>query len=294
MFNIVDLHTHSNASDGLYAPSELLQQAKAAGLRVLALTDHDTTDGIAEAQRAAHALSIELIAGIEINTYLNEKEVHILGYFIEYEQEEFQNTLQTLRDARERRGERMVEKLNGIGLRITWERVRELAHGAVGRPHVARALMEAGYVQSVGEAFDKYIGAGRPAYVPRYRLSPADAIRLIASVRGLPVLAHPLDYPGLDLLRQVLPDLCKAGLVGLEVYYGPYTPEQEQALLVLAGQYQLIPTGGSDFHGPGIHPTPLGGHHVPLEVVQRLQAAHARQRDASPPAFQLPAPVAEQ
>lgn len=293
MANVVDLHTHSTASDGIYAPARLLQLASEAGLRVLALTDHDTTNGIAEAAQAARTLGIDFIPGLELNTDTSGGEVHVLGYFPEFEHPAFQSALKTLRDARVRRGERMVEQLNENGIAISWERVREIAQGTVGRPHVARALMEAGYVQSIGEAFDKYIGKGCVGYVPRYHLSPVDATRLIDSTNGLPVIAHPLNLPGLPTLREWLPELCAAGLVGLETYYGPYTEADERELHSLAGEYDLIPTGGTDFHGPGIHPTPLGGRYVPYEAVERLKAAAAQRQGRTPPAFTLPTPVEE-
>jgi hypothetical protein len=293
MPNYIDLHTHSTASDGLYTPTELLQRAHEAGLRIIALTDHDSTDGLAEAAEAAQGSHIELIPGIELNSDVGEDEVHVLGYFLEYQRPEFQATLKVLRDARVRRGERIVELLNEQGVHISWERVRELAQGAVGRPHVARALLEAGYVNSIGEAFDKYIGKHSPAYVPRYKLTPIDAVRLITSANGLAAMAHPITLPGLDELRTWLPELCAAGMVGLETYYGPYTPQEVQELHALADEYGLIPTGGSDYHGPGIHPTPLGGRIVPAEAVERLQAEAAKRRGNNPPAFKLPAPVEE-
>ena len=288
MTNYIDLHTHSTASDGIYSPTELLHKAKDVGLRVLALTDHDTTDGLEEAAQTARALDIDIIPGIEINT-----DVHVLGYFLEFQRPEFQAVLKVLRDARERRGQRMVELLNEHGVHISWERVREIAQGSVGRPHVAEALLEAGYVQTTGEAFDTYIGRDCYAYVPRYKLTPKDAVLLIASANGLPVIAHPIELPGLYELRNWLPDLCEAGMVGLETYYGPYTPENERELLALAHEYKLIPTGGTDFHGPGIHPTPLGGRYVPFEAVEGLKAEAARRRGKTPPPFKLPAPVRE-
>nr|BBH89568.1 PHP-like protein [Thermosporothrix sp. COM3] len=293
MHNTVDLHTHSTASDGLYSPTILLEKAQEAGLHVLALTDHDTTNGLDEAAEAARARDIEFIPGIEINTTVGKSEIHVLGYYLEYKRPEFQATIKILRDARELRGKRMVELLNENGINISWDRVRELAAGAVGRPHVAQALVEAGYVQSVAEAFDQYIGSGRIAYVPRYKLSPADAVRLIASANGLPVMAHPVSLPGLDELRNWLPELCHAGLVGLESYYGDYSDEDVQALLALAKEYNLIPTGGTDFHGPGIHPTPLGARYVPYESVERLKEAAAKRKGQNPPAFTLPEPVKE-
>jgi len=293
MPNYVDLHIHSTASDGLYSPPKLMQHAKEAGLRVVALTDHDTTNGVEEAKQAARALDIDFIPGVEINTDTSGGEVHVLGYFLEYQCPKFQATLKILRNARERRGERIVELLNEEGLHIKWERVREIAQGSVGRPHVAEALMEAGYVQSVAEAFDKYIGNGKPAYVPRYKLSPEDATRLIVSANGLPVIAHPLTVPGLATLHELLPALKAAGLVGLETYYGQYTHEDEQVLLVITHQYDLIPTGGTDYHGPNIHPTPLGGRYVPYEAVEKLKAAASKRRGTTPPAFVLPPPVEE-
>lgn len=293
MSNYIDLHTHSTASDGIYSPTELLQRAKGIGLRILALTDHDTTGGLDEAAQAAAKLDIDFLPGIEINTDIAGGEVHVLGYFPEYQRPAFQAVLKVLRDARERRGQRMVELLNEQGINVSWERVRAIAQGAVGRPHVAKALLEAGYVQTIGEAFDKYIGTGCYAYVPRYRLTPEDAVHLIASANGLPVMAHPAELPGLEELRNWLPGLKEAGMVGLETYYGPYTTEDEQALRALADEYDLIPTGGTDFHGPGIHPTPLGGRYVPYEAVERLKAAVAQRHGKTPPAFELPPPVQE-
>lgn len=293
MLNYIDLHTHSTASDGIYAPAELLQRAKDIGLRIVALTDHDSTGGLQEAVQEAGKLDIDLIPGIEINTDVAGGEVHVLGYFLEYERPAFQDVLKVLRDARVLRGQRMVELLNEQGIAVSWERVREIARGSVGRPHVAQALMEAGYVQSIGEAFDKYIGKGCYAYVPRYKLTPVDAVRFIASANGLPVIAHPLELPGLEELRNWLPELCDAGMVGLETYYGPYTDEEVQVLRALADTYHLIPTGGSDFHGPGIHPTPLGGRHVPFEAVERLKAGAAKRHGKTPPSFELPPPVEE-
>jgi predicted metal-dependent phosphoesterase TrpH len=293
MTNSVDLHTHSTASDGIYTPTELLHKAREAGITIIALTDHDNTDGLEEAKIAAQALLIDLIPGIEINTDVGGGEVHMLGYFLEYWRPEFQAVLKILRDARVRRGQRMVELLNEHGVNISWKRVREIAQGSVGRPHVAEALLEAGYVQTIGEAFEKYIGSGCFAYVPRYKLTPIDAVRLINSVNGLAVIAHPIELPGLDGLERWLPDLCKAGMVGLETYYGQYTPEEERKLLALAHAYNLIPTGGSDFHGPGIHPTPLGGRYVPFEAVERLRAEAAERRGKIPPPFKLSPPEHE-
>lgn len=288
MVNAIDLHTHSTASDGLFSPTELLRLAHETDLRVLALTDHDTTEGLAEAATAAADQAIEFIPGIELSLDIDGSEIHMLGYYLEYERPAFQETLKILRDARIHRGERIVELLNKQGVHITWEHVREIAQGAVGRPHIAQALIDAGYVQSVPEAFEKYLGSHCPAYIPRRKLAPQDAIRLILSANGQPVLAHPLTVPGLTKLRQWLPDLVTAGLVGLETYYGPYTDDEVQLLHDLADEYKLIPTGGSDYHGPGIHPTPLGGRFVPFEAVERLKDAASKTLGTNPPEFILP------
>lgn len=291
MTNTIDLHTHSTASDGLYPPAELVRLAHDAGLRTIGLVDHDTTGGVAEALAAGEALGVDVVPGIEVNTDLPHKrgEAHMLGYFIEYEQAAFQQKLQTLRDARERRGERMVERLRAQGFDVTWERVRELAQGAVGRPHVARALIEKGYATSVSDAFDEFLAPGRVGYVPRFKLSPEDAVRLIVSAHGVPALAHPAGIPELE--ERVLPSLVQAGLQGLECYYGPYDEKTVARLLVLAERYGLVPTGGSDYHGPNMHPTPLGGHYVPASSLERLRQIAERNRTRLAPAFELPEPV---
>ncbi len=281
----IDLHTHSTASDGLYTPSELVKRASEAGLSIIALTDHDTTNGLDAALAAGQARQLEVIPGIEVNTDISGAEVHVLGYFLEYQQAAFQHTLQTLRDMRVTRAQRMVAKLQALGLKITWERVRELAAGTVGRPHVAAALVEKGYADSVADAFNRYLGRNGPGYVPRYKLAPLDAIYLINSVHGLPTLAHPSGIPELEHL---LPSLCEAGLVGIEVYYGDYDPQTVHYLKSLADYYHLIPTGGSDYHGPGIHPTPLGAREVPEESVARLRKSAQERRRTPAPTFELP------
>lgn len=283
-----DLHTHSTASDGLLTPTELVTQAHEAGLTTIALTDHDTTDGLAEAQAAGASMGVEVVPGIEINTYLphGQGEAHVLGYHLDTANADLQEFLQFLRDAREKRGERMVALLREQGYDVTWARVRELAHGAVGRPHVALALMEKGYADSIADAFDRYISPGRPAYVPRFKMVPEDAVRMLRSVRGVPVLAHPLRLFGLE--DDLLPRLMRAGLLGLECYYGEYDEPTVENLLALAEQHGLIATGGSDFHGPGVHPTPLGGHYVPPEASTLLRAMADRLATEPAPPFTPP------
>ena len=291
--NTIDLHTHSTASDGLYPPEELVRLAHDAGLNTIALVDHDTTDGLDAAIAAGERLGVTVIPGIEVNTDLPGKqgEAHVLGYYLEYDRPAFQAVLRTLREARARRGERMVERLREQGLDVTWERVRELAQGAVGRPHVARALIERGYASDVSDAFARYLAPGKPAYIPRYKLAPADAVRLIKSAHGLPTLAHPAGIA--ELRERVLPELVMAGLQGLECYYGQYDTETVAELLRLAGGYGLIPTGGSDYHGPNMHPTPLGGRYVPDSSLDRLRRTGEFNHKLPAPEFTLPRPATE-
>ena len=287
----LDLHTHSTASDGLHTPSELVELARQAGLTTIALTDHDTTNGLAEAQAAGAAAGVTVIPGIEINTYLPQGrgEAHVLGYYLDTANPDLQSFLQFLRDARVKRGERMVALLRDQGFDVTWERVRKLAHGTVGRPHVALALMEKGYAESISDAFDRYISPGRPAYVPRFKMAPEDAVRLLRSVRGVPVLAHPMRLYGLE--DDLLPRLMAAGLLGLECYYGEYDDATVEHLLALAEQHGLAATGGSDYHGPNVHPTPLGGRYVPLEAATRVRELADRLANEPAPPFTPPTPT---
>lgn len=285
----IDLHTHSTASDGLLAPAALARFASEQGLDLIALTDHDTTSGVAEAQAEGERIGLTVVGGIEINTDLpaGGGEAHVLGYYLDASGPEFQATLTALRDARERRGERMVAKLRAQGLDITWERVRELAQGSVGRPHVAQTLIERGYARDVSDAFDQWLSRGRPGYEPRLKLSPANAVRFIRSARGVPGLAHPAGIPNLETV--VLPAMVEAGLLALECHYGVYDDATVRHLLELAAEHHLIATGGSDYHGPNMHPTPLGGRDVPAEAATRLRASAEHLRTQTAPPFDLEA-----
>lgn len=276
---LIDLHTHSTASDGLLTPTALIAAARVANVTTLALTDHDSTAGLATAQASGDSHGITVIPGIELNTDLpgGGGEAHVLGYLLDWHDAAFQTQLEERRMGRERRAQQMVAQLQAIGLPITWEQVQRHAEGAVGRPHVAAALIESGVVTSVQEAFDRYLVRGQPGYVRRERFTPIEAIALIRSVGGGPSLAHPHLIAELDTL---LVTLAAAGLGALECHYGEYDAATVARLLALADRYHLIPTGGSDYHGPGIHPTPLGGHPVPpasLAALHRAaESAHSR------------------
>lgn len=254
-----DLHTHSTASDGRLTPEELVEQAASLGLQALALTDHDTVAGLDVAWTAARRWGLVFIPGLELSTDWGSGECHILGYWLDYRAPALSEWLKRFQESRLERGRKMVERLQALGLPVSWKRVQELARGGtVTRPHVAEALLEKGYVASREEAFERYLGIGRPAYVPRYKLLPEEAVQLVRRFHGVPVLAHPVSveperawtddssslYPWPFLER-----LLRAGLLGLEAYSGMSPPEVGPRLADLAERYGLIVTGGSDFHG---------------------------------------------
>lgn len=267
-----DLHLHTTASDGRLEPDAIVSLAMSAGLDVIAITDHDTTDGVTPALAAARSVnSLTVIPGVEINTDVARGEVHILGYFIDYTDKKLIGTLQKLREARRERAKKMIAKLRDLGMKIDWQRVSELAQGGtIGRPHISQALLEKGYVSSEKEAFDKYIGHNGPAYVERYKLLPVEVVKLILDARGLPVLAHPADISDLD---ELVPKLKAAGLIGLEVYYRDYDSDTIAKLAKIAKQYDLIPTGGTDYHafGDGSE-VEIGGAISPSRSVEQLFA----------------------
>jgi len=274
----VDLHVHTTASDGQYSPTDVVRRALELGLAVIAITDHDTIAGVEEALKAAQGTSLEVIPGVEISTDVPGAEVHVLGYCIACEDPHLCHKLALFRDSRFHRARGMVDKLARMGLPLDWSRVQRIAAGAViGRPHVAQAMLEMGYVSSTAEAFRLYIGRDHSAYVERYKMSPAEAVQVILNAQGLPVLAHPLS------VAHVVPELAQSGLVGLEAYYTGYTPDDTRFLLDLAAKYDLLVTGGSDFHGEIVQPkAKLGGVMVPLEVVERLRARHRAHQTCAP------------
>ncbi|MDR5695240.1 MAG: PHP domain-containing protein [Armatimonadota bacterium] len=265
----VDLHTHTTASDGLLSPRALVEEAARLGVAILAITDHDTTDGIEEALEVGKELRVEVIPGVELNTDVQGAEIHVLGYYIDHRSEWFQGTLRRLRESRLDRATRMVAKLANLGIRLDLQRVLALAHGgSVGRPHLARAMVEAGYVSTPEEAFRLYLGRGGPAYVERERFTPEEAVQVILRAGGVPVLAH----PGLSNRDGLVPDLVSAGLMGIEVYYPEHSPAQVQHYLALAKKLGLLTTGGTDFHGGDLAPrVQVGSVEVPLEVVTLLK-----------------------
>ncbi len=260
------------------APEELVAQAARLGIKVLAITDHDTTEGVPAALAEAERQGITVVPGVEISTVSGQEEIHLLGYFVDLDNPELQALLTRTRTARWERAQKMLARLAQLGLPIEWQRLVEVAGGggSIGRPHVATTLLEAGHVNSWDEAFNLWIGRGCPAYVERYKLPPEETIQLVRRSGGLPVLAHPFIYnrngerkAGLDLKRW-LPRLRDAGLEGIEVYYPHYPRRASRQLLALAIRYGLLITGGSDYHG-GMLGSGLGSVAVPWAVWEGLE-----------------------
>ena len=281
MVSRVDLHLHTTVSDGALRPEELVRAASIAGIEVMAVTDHDSVDGIRDAERAASDLSIQVIPGIEVSASLDDNDVHVLGYFLDPGDRVLREALSRLQEGRVAQARSMVERLTELGWPLDWDRVMAIAQGgSVGRPHIARALIERGYVGSVDEAFSRFLRRGGPGYVEGQKLLPQEAVSLIKKAGGVPSLAHPIivgasDYR-LDLDR-LLPVMVEAGLDGIEAYYKGYTPEVTAFLFGLASQYRLVPTGGSDFHGGGVvADAELGAVEVPWGTVERLRDRQPR------------------
>jgi predicted metal-dependent phosphoesterase TrpH len=268
----VDLHVHSTASDGKFSPEAIISKAAGLGLKVISLTDHDSIDGIIPALKTVKIYpGLTFIPGVEISTDMPDGEAHVLGYFIDYTSRELGSTLERFRNSRLRRAQGMVSKLGALGIDIDWSRVQEIAgDGAIGRPHIAQAMLEKGYITAFQEAFKKYIGHGGPAYVEREKMTPEEAVALIVRSGGLPVLAHPFTVKEPET---IVIKLKAAGLVGIEAYYKDNTAAETEATLGLAARYGLIATGGSDFHGiADSNDAMLGSVEVPMEAAERLIA----------------------
>lgn len=275
----VDLHLHSTASDGTHTPSELVQWSLDSGLDYISLTDHDTTNGTQEALDAAWGTSLTVIPGLEISTDADgDHEIHILGYYVDYQSALLQEGLVRLRESRSERAQKVLSLLAQNGCPVSWQRVSALAGGgSIGRPHIAQAMVEARHVDSVEMAFQRYLGRGAAAYVPRAKLLPAEAIQLVRDAGGVPVLAHP------SRIIEHIPRLVAAGLMGIEAYYNDYPEAEIEFLVGLALKHDLIVTGGTDFHGAGITSAAApGAVHVPMSTVEELQrcAARALERQA--------------
>lgn len=254
----VDLHIHTNCSDGVYSPQEVVVRAKKAGLDVISITDHDNLAGIEAATEYGREMDVEVIPGVEISTEIDDKEIHLLGYFIDIRHEEFQKYLSFFRQERYNRAVRIVKKLNKLGIDLSIENVLKISKdSAVGRPHIAHALIEAGYISNFYEAFDKYIGNNCPAFERKIHVSPQSALKLISDAGGLSFIAHP-GY----ISEKILMSLIKSGIDGIEVIHPSHNSSQIKFYRGIVNEYCLLASGGSDFHGGRREDENNLGHYV--------------------------------
>lgn len=275
---MIDLHVHSIFSDGSLTPEDLVARAAEGGLSAIALTDHDTTAGVPRFLAAGEEHSVRAISGVEISADFKGGTMHMLGYFVDPAHRALNEKLEWIREGRKARNAEVLEKLHKLGFGITWEDVKSYAGDeVVGRPHFAQALQARGCVASKDEAFDRYLGKGKPAYAERRRLTPEDSLQLIIGAGGVPVLAHPFTLNiNSQKLRDLVKDLASKGLQGIEVYYSEHTAPMVKHYLGLTKKFGLVATGGSDFHGaltPDIRlGRGFGNLDVPDAVVDALAA----------------------
>lgn len=276
--NTIDLHVHSNCSDGTLSPTELVQLAKQTGLTAFALTDHDNTNGLAEALLAADHLSLEVIPGIEFSTRFMDRDIHIVGLEPDWQSQDFQEQLQLYRQGRNQRNQKVIQKMRSDGIDISYKKMHALygKDTILTRAHFARYLTEHGHATTISDAFQLYLNEGGRYFVPREKITPFEVTKLIRAYHGIPILAHPFQYHFSDQeLRELLRQLCQCGLIGIEVYYSTHTKEQTEYLQKLAREFDLLPSGGSDFHGLNKPDISLGigkgTLSIPYELLNQLR-----------------------
>jgi len=271
---LVDLHTHSTASDGARAPRDVVRAARALGLSAIALTDHDTVDGLADAADEGRSSGVRIVPGVELSAVEADAETHLLGLHLE-DVRRLETSLRDLKTMRLTRAQRIVTRLNELGVKVTIEDVlAQSGGGAVGRPHIARALVNDGWATDIRDAFDRYLGNGRAAFVPKDQLSMTDAITMIHDAGGLAILAH----PGASGTRARIESLVSAGLDGVEVRHPSHSSEDAARLLALVEHFRLVPSGGSDWHGLSEGGRTLGGMRVPQAWLERQDEIMASRR----------------
>ncbi len=276
--NTVDLHTHSIYSDGTYTPEEIVRLAAEKGLAAVALTDHDTLEGVEEALHYGRVYNVQVIPGIEVSTEFEGTEIHIVGLFAGNDNKEFNDALEKLRESRINRNAEMVKRLNEIGVPVEYENVLKYAKGnVVSRAHIAKEIANIGYANSINDAFNKFVGKDKPAYVKRKVMSRRDTLRLIAESGGIAVLAHPLLYKlESSDLEKMVGELARCGLRGIEAYYSTHSEKDTEYIKSVAERFDLKLSGGSDFHGenkPNIElGTGLGSLRVPYKVLEDLES----------------------
>jgi predicted metal-dependent phosphoesterase TrpH len=278
-----DLHTHTTASDGTNSPSANVRMAAEAGLAAVAITDHDTVSGIREALEEGTRIGIRVVPGVEISTVANGQDIHVLGYFIDYEDESFLRRLEELRRTRDRRNEMLIERLRELGVDISMEEVLKELEGSkskddtIGRPHIAAVLVKKGYAASIQEAFERYLGKQGAAYVNPPRIGPTTAVEWIREAGGAAVLAH----PGLYDDDKLVMELIAFGIDGIEAYHSDHSPEDEEKYARLAQRHGLLITAGSDFHGERngqVFHAPIGARKIDAAVIDRLLESRVKSK----------------
>ena len=278
MPDLVDLHIHTNHSDGRQTPREVVDRACNLGLKAIAITDHDSVSGYTEAARYARGKDIEIVPGIELSSAKADDDIHILGYLIRPDSKKLAGTVKRFRRIRSERGKKMVRRLARLGIKIDYDEVLAAAGGApVGRPHVAEVLVAHGVVDTYNQAFDDYLALNGPVYVPKAKLLPGEAIDLIHKAGGVAVMAHPM----LTDRDEVIPELVAAGLDGLEIYHPSHTRAARKRYRQIAKRYDLVCTGGSDAHGRSGRYGEIGEEHVPYKYLEQLKACRARHEQTS-------------
>ncbi|MFH1147880.1 MAG: PHP domain-containing protein [Pseudomonadota bacterium] len=279
----IDLHCHSTASDGSLSPGDLVRMGRDKGLKAIAITDHDTVEGVPAALEAGIELGFEVVPGVEISAEMSFGTMHILGYYVDHNAPGILVPLNTLQNSRETRNHEIVKKLRSMHMEITYDEVLGLAQdGQVGRPHFARLLLQKGFVSTIQDAFDNYLKKGRPAYVDKFRFDPAEAIRIIKDAGGMAVLAHPgsLRKSPADL-ETLVSELKSAGLNGLEVIYSDHTNEQTRQYQKICSKFGLLATGGTDYHGSYKPEIAIGrgrgGLRIPYELLAEMKKARQKQ-----------------
>lgn len=271
-----DLHLHSTASDGTCPPGEVVRKFAETGFSIISITDHDSVAGIDETVSAGNELGIEVIPGIELSTIYDDKEeIHILGYYIDWQSDKLKKTLDNFLYSRKIRAEKIIKKLNDIGVKIDKDKVFKLAGSEfIGRLHIARAMVKEGYVKNVSEAFtEKYIGRNGRAYVERFKMKPREAIELILELGGIPVLAHPGMYGwGECIDEKIIKEFVDNGLMGIEIFYPCHSELVRNYYLKMTQKFNLLVTGGSDYHGKGTGRDMVGEIKLPIYYVDKMKA----------------------
>ncbi|HUT82809.1 MAG TPA: PHP domain-containing protein [Candidatus Bathyarchaeia archaeon] len=269
----IDLHIHTTASDGTFSPNQVVKIASQLKLRAIAITDHDTVDGIEEAIEAAKSENIEIIPGIEFSTEIYDESIHIVGLFVDHTNSELKKLTYEILNAREIRAKKIIEKVNelNIGPKITIEEIKEISNGVIGRPHIGEIMVKKGYAKSLNLVFTNFLRRNGPAYVPRFKLTPKEAIKFLCKIKAIPILAHPGHISSEILLDEFIGDLASEGLAGIEVYYPSHTEENIKLFKELAKKYNLLESGGSDCHGSLNEGPFIGSMKIPYSILAHMK-----------------------